>query len=239
MWGGDLYNIESSEKQNYVKSNFRGYNTLDEKVIIDMHKPKKCNFFIANYSFPISIASEYFSDIKLQSKVNAFRVQINNSSDRTTIEMLNVLYKFKEYDITYFTVLSYGDLSCKDDIIKIGVDRYKGNFLYLEDYIDPSGYALEIAKNDIFILNQNRQQGFGNVIASLYLGKKVFIRSDVTTYDYLHKNGIYVYDTKTISDLTYEEFIKNDYAEQNKKNIIKLMSEENLVKCWQELFDDK
>lgn len=238
VWGGDLYRAKRDKKHDYVLSNFKGYDTLDERILTERYNLKNHNFFAANYSFPI--------DVKLLQKIstikypnNTVNVLTNNDCTALNLELFDVLSKFIHNDINIHSVVSYGLLEYKQDILDKGYRVFGDKFKWIENYLQPLGYANFLNSIDIFVNSYKQQAAVGNTIALLYLGKKVFIRSDVTTYDYLHKNGIYVYDTKTISDLTYEEFIKNDYAEQNKKNIIKLMSEENLVKCWQELFDDK
>ena len=101
----------------------------------------------------------------------------------------------------------------------------------------PNEYTQYLAQNDILILNQNRQQGVGNTNASIALGKKVYIRSDVSTYNKLKEFGIQVCDTKTIHNMNFDEFTRNNYMEINKKNALKFFDDEYKALLWKAVFD--
>ena len=171
---------------------------------------------------------------KKSDKRNYTVVQINNSSDKSTIEVFHWLEKFKNENIMIRTIVSYGD--CKDEVIKEGVRIFGEKFEYLENYLNPQDYAFYISNSDILILNQNRQQGVGNTKAFLYLKKKVFIRSDVSTYNYLYSNNIHIDDTLEIKNMSFDDFIKNDYADVNKACVDKYFDLKLLSETWAKAF---
>ncbi|EGR2951105.1 4-alpha-L-fucosyltransferase, partial [Vibrio parahaemolyticus] len=74
------------------------------------------------------------------------------------------------------------------------------------------------------------QQAVGNIIALISLGKKVYIRSDVTTYTYLMKNNIIVFDAYDLSDVSVPltELERNN----NISNVRKLFNKECLKESW-------
>lgn len=92
---------------------------------------------------------------------------------------------------------------------------------------------------DIYISNQNRQQGNGNASYLLALGKKVYVKSDTSVYKHYQKEGITYFDTYTIAQLSFEEFIS--YDEKVKQKSIDVMfrrsAEETKVKQWQDFFN--
>lgn len=235
IWGGDLYNAPRDKKNDFVRSNLKGYLTdFDKDVVQNKYKLANRNFYCIHAVFPIT--KEMLNNAFKIAK-DFIRVQINNSCDSSTLDMLDVLSKFKNENIKITTILSYGKMEYKDEIIKKGKEIFNDKFEYVENDMSPNEYAQHLTQNDILILNQNRQQGVGNTIASLALGSKVFIRSDVSTNNKFKDFDIVVYDTKNIQNLSFEEFIKNDNYECNQKNVLKFFDNEYKASLWKAVFD--
>mgnify|MGYP000059736785 FL=1 len=164
------------------------------------------------------------------------QIQINNSCDKSTLEVLDYLKKYKDENIKIVTILSYGQMDYKEEIIKKGKKIFDDKFTYIDNYLSPEKYSQHLANNDILILNQNRQQGVGNTMASLYLGIKVFIRSEISVYKSLTNDGIKVFDTNNIPALDYNEFVYYDKREIN-QNIVSSFFDENCVaRQWEYIF---
>lgn len=236
IWGGDLYNAQRDEKNDYVRKNFKGYlSELDKEYAISKYDTKN-PFYRVFYTFPVTI------DILNQTYKNHDNddnvvVQINNSCDRTTLEVLEILSQYKYKKIKVYTIVSYGEMEYKNEIINKGNLIFGKNFIAIENYMNPKDYAQHLAQCDILILNQQRQQGFGNTLAALYLGIKVFIRGDITTYFYLLNDGVSIYDTRTLKGLNYNDFIKYDNEIKNKTKSIEYFSEASLYKQWKNIFE--
>jgi hypothetical protein len=73
-------------------------------------------------------------------------------------------------------------------------------------------YTAYLSDIDLAIFNHKRQQAMGNIIGLLSLGKKVFIRSDISPWPYFKGKGFELFDTKLawdLSPLSAESAVKN------------------------------
>jgi dTDP-N-acetylfucosamine:lipid II N-acetylfucosaminyltransferase len=233
MWGGDLYNPPRDEKHDFVRKNCKEYvNMMDKEYAIKKYGMEGA-FHDVHYVFPISKSMLDAVETKKQPKL---RIQINNSADISTLAVLDMLSKFKELDIQITTVLSYGDMSQKELIIDKGEEIFGDKFEYLDQFLDPRDYLQHLANIDVLILNQDRQQGFGNTITAIYLGKKVFIKKKVSVYSYLNRNNINVFSSDKITDMSFTTFIQNDSKDINIMNISKYIDEDCLKEAWVQVF---
>lgn len=236
IWGGDLYNAQRDEINDYVRCNFKAYiNKCDESVCREKYNAIQSDkvFYNAAYIFPIT---KTMLDNTKKTKKSYVQIQINNSCDKSTLEVLDYLKKYKDENIKIVTILSYGQMDYKEEIIKKGKKIFDDKFTYIDNYLSPEKYSQHLANNDILILNQNRQQGVGNTMASLYLGIKVFIRSEISVYKSLTNDGIKVFDTNNIPALDYNEFVYYDKREIN-QNIVSSFFDENCVaRQWEYIF---
>lgn len=230
MWGGDFYKYPEDEKNIYVRQNFAHYVTNYEKEEISAKLKIDITPYRLRYNFPVN---KEILDTCIQKKHDDIVIQINNSADDSTLEVLACLRKFADENIRIRTILSYGKLAYKDIIIQKGKEYFGDKFEYLDKILSPKYYANYLAENDILILNQDRSQGVGNTLASLYLGKKIFIRREISTATRLEREGFVIYDTNTIKNLTFAEFVKNDYAEQNKEVVKKSFDEDFIKSQWE------
>lgn len=237
IWGGDLYNAPNTKKDYYVRKYIKAY-ISDTDGDCEVAKNKYASTPITydlGYTFPVSYESIQKA-VKI--KKDFVKIQINNSCDKSTLEMLDVLSKFKDEKMVVSTILSYGDMKYKSEIIEKGIKNFGSKFEYTDELIKPDEYAQFFAQNDILILNQNRQQGVGTSYLALALGCKLFIRSEITTYKYFSSKGIQIFDTNKIKDMSYFEFL--EYINETKENNInksKMFFDENYLKSlWGEIF---
>ena len=235
IWGGDLYQAKRDEKNDFVRSHFKGYLTdVDTEVAKKQYNLAEKPFYCIHAIFPIS--KNTIQNITKKRK-DFTQIQINNSCDESTLQMLDVLAKFKEENIKITTILSYGKLEFKDEIIQKGRNIFKDKFEYLDTRLAPQEYALHLAQNDLLILNQNRQQGVGNTVASLALGNKVFIKSEISTYSKLKNFGLTVFDTNEIAKLNFDCFITNPCAKSNQERAMMFFDDEYKASLWRTVFN--
>ena len=235
IWGGDLYNAPRDKKNDFVRKNFKGYiGTIDKEFAISKYGMKS-KFYEMYYKFPLT--KEMLDSVN-QTQNDYVKIQVNNSCDDSTLEILDILSKFKDKNIKITTILSYGKLEYKDKIIEKGKEIFGDKFEYLDNLLTPREYANYIAQNDILILNQNRQQGFGNILAALYLGVKVFVKSNISTNIYLNNEGIKIYDTEDIQNNSFENFIEYNMKAQNKETVKKYFDDDYLKKLLENIFID-
>lgn len=229
IWGGDLYNAPRDKKNDFVRKNFKGYLTSNDKEVLEKKYNFISNTYSVDYVFPIT---KEMLDHSKRIEHSYIQIQINNSCDKTTLEILNVLSKFKNENIKVVTILSYGNMDYKDDIINEGKKIFGEKFEYIDTYMSPKDYAKHLVQNDILILNQNRQQGVGNINASIYLGVKVFIKSELSTYKTYNANNIKIYDTNSLFNLDFLEFVKYPEKLLNQQISSRFFNENILVKQW-------
>ncbi len=243
IWGGDLYNAPRDKKNDFVRENFKGYITDvdgDIKVLNSKYNCKNRNFFNAGYTFPVT--EDMINNAKKNfRKRDSLVVQINNSCDKSTLEMLAVLSKFKDKNLIVKTILSYGELEYRDKIIKKGCELFGDKFEYLDKILSPQEYANYVSENNILILNQNRQQGLGNSFLALNFGQKLFIRSEISTFEHLMSKGCIIFDTKKIVDLEYEEFfyMEEETGKENIKNSLKFFRDDYMAELWKGVFNER
>lgn len=235
IWGMDLYQAPRNKKNDYVRKNFCGYITgFDRDYACKKYNLNPQKFYKMFAIFPVS--TDMLDNVP-KVKKNYFRIQINNSCDKMTLDMLGVLAKFKDENVKVTTILSYGQLDFKAQIIELGKNIFGDKFEYVENYMSPVGFANYLAQNDALILNQNRQQGVGNTVASLYLGNKVFIRKDVSTNRYFNEEGIKIYNSEDIENMTFAEFCRYDEKAANQQNVKKYFDESYLAELWKKILE--
>jgi dTDP-N-acetylfucosamine:lipid II N-acetylfucosaminyltransferase len=91
---------------------------------------------------------------------------------------------------------------------------------------------------DVGLFNHDRQQALGNIFSLLYFGKKVYIKNDITTWDFLTSKGITVYNIYDLDKLNLEEliYIEDSLKEKNRENLQKEFSIEKGIELWGKIF---
>lgn len=243
IWGGDLYNAQRDEKNDFVRENFMGYIALAAEGDIavlqknyNISKNKK--FYYACYGASIVTQKMIEKAKDTLSPSNAIIIQINNSCDKSTLEILDILARFKDENIIIKTILSYGRLEFKEQIIQKGKEIFGDKFTFIDTILSPQDYAKYMSENNILILNQNRQQGVGNACIALQFGTKLYIRSEISSFNHLISHGNAVFDTNKISQMDFSEFIAIDKAiqENNIKESSKFFSDEFSKGLWEKIF---
>lgn len=242
IWGGDLYKAPDDKINNYVRKNIKGYiAAIQGDEICAQKKYKNPNTELFSAAIPCAITLEHLKNAQITPPPRqSVKILINNSCDSTTLEMMDILSVFREKNIKISTILSYGALKYKDEIIKKGKELFGKNFEYLEKFLGPQEYVDFLAQHNILILNQNRQQGCGNISNALYLGIKIFIKKELVHYSYFQNEGCSIFDTNTIKNLSFEEFIAMpDELKTKNKNVITDHYNENIkTQAWKKVFGE-
>lgn len=123
----------------------------------------------------------------------------------------------------------------KDKVVNEGKRIFDDKFNPLLDFMDLQEYLEILNKIDIAIFNHKRQQAVGNITSLLGFGKKVYIRSDITTWEFCKVHELKVFDaTENFIDLL-APLASNDSA-KNIENVKKYFSKEKLVSDWEKIF---
>jgi hypothetical protein len=168
-------------------------------------------------------------------------VLVGNSGDPSNEQagVLRALARFRDEGLRILAPLSYGDRAHVASVVALGRELFGERFTALTEFLPPEQYARAIREVDAAIMNHAFQQGLGNVVALLLLGKKVYVRRETTTYAYLRDLGIRVFDTHAIPAMSLTELI--DFSpEEGARNAATLrehLSGPNAVAGWRALFD--
>ncbi len=232
IWGGDFY---FPEKQNWFKkriikdiSYLVTDNRGDYELIKTLYGAKGVN--LSCFGYPSNLYKEY----KLCAKKNeTISIQIGNSADPTNnhIEVLEILEKYKDENIEIFVPLSYGNQEYAKSVIDAGSALFANKFHPMVDFIPYEQYIEFLADIDIAIFNHNRQQGMGNVVTLLGMGKKVYL-NETTIWEYFTQDNIKIFSLK---DLNLDLLSKRD--QEHNMNIIKTRySSDKLKECLNTIF---
>lgn len=153
------------------------------------------------------------------------------------IDVFQWLSSFKEEDFKVIVPLSYGLPHYIKHVIDKGKQLLGDKFVPLTKYLDTASYAQVLRQVDVAIMNHNRQQAASNIFALLYLKKRVYMKPEVTTTEFLTAMGIHL---GMIRDGIPFDEIRADYEIQgtaNRKLIQDFLSTGNILKMFKKLFD--
>ncbi len=198
-----IYRRVAMRRINKVLCGFkRDYDIANEKFIISgEHIP-----FI--YPNPIKyILMDKQKNIETKPNIikekRKYLIQLGNSGDPSNnhIEVINQLSKINSNEFNVVVPLSYGNQNYINFLVKEGYRLLGDRFIPILNYLDSDEYYNILNQVDVAIMNHNRPQGFGNILPLIYLGKKVYLKSSISTTYELCKKGIKVFN---VEDLKYK-----------------------------------
>lgn len=233
-WGGDLHEAPDDPINNYVRSNFQGcaVNAYGKKVY-----QKKYGEGKAFFPFSLCFSSIDYNKI-ISTKIppkSRVRIQVNNASHPSTLEVFAGLAKFKDENIEVTTVLSYGKQEWREKIIAEGKRIFADKFFPVTKYMPPDVYIKFLARNDIYIMNQHRPQGMTTAFTAMLLGQKVFMRNELR--EYLHDEGYTLYDSNSLDTLSFAELCAHSTQERNRRLAAKRFDETHIKQSWMNIFE--
>ena len=242
IWGGDLY---------IHKARHRGWRWYKDEILRCFVIPRlghlithiKGDYKLAQkwyggfgqwhdcFMYPSNLYFDYRVPSKESETVN---IIVGNSADPSNNhqEVFEKLKSFRDHAIKIYVPLSYGDKRYAEKIIACGTNIFGSKFFPLLNFMPVEEYVVFLANIDIAIFNHRRQQGIGNITTLLGLGAKVYMRSDVTTWDTFNKLGLTVFDFSSI-DLC---LLGTDKKIANKEILKKEFSRDSLTKKLSSIF---
>jgi hypothetical protein len=255
LWGGDLYIYKKYQNKNKIKSKI--YEFMRSSVIRNVEgiiTYVKGDYNLAQQWY--NTKAQYYNCISYLSNVPSYNInydknrnnnkksflfiQIGNSADPSNnhIEILNKLKKTKSTNqkIKFICPLSYGREEHAEKVISYGKELFGNDFVPLTEFMDLKTYNKLQSNIDIAIFNHKRQQAMGNILTLLYLGKKVYIRDDITTWDFMQKNNLKVFSfNNSKNDLLKK--IDTHIAKENRKKINSRFNIETFTEEWKNIFN--
>jgi hypothetical protein len=205
IWGGDLYThvLDVRTWRWHVKELFRRilipklghlltYIPGDVKLARQWYGAKgiyhECIMYPSN---------TYQSTPVILRKNSKLNILIGNSADSSNnhAEIIDKIKKLKCSSVKIIAPLSYGEKEYARQIAELGEREFGENFIAITNFMSHEEYLKILAGVDIAVFNHRRQQGMGNIISLLGMGKTVAIRSDVSTWEFLSDMGIVLRDT--------------------------------------------
>lgn len=244
IWGGDLYDYHENTKKLKRKWRFHKKRTIikDFAGLItylegDYENAKKYYGATGSYLPCFVYPSNLYKALDLPPKTQtSLTIQVGNSANKSNghLEIFEKLARYKEHNIKIIVPLSYaGKRSYIAKIIKKGRTLFGDKFVPLTDFMDFDAYMQLLAQIDIAVFNHQRQQGMGNIITLLGLGKKVYIRSDVTTWQLLETLHVKAFNS---CDSISLDPISDDERQSNIDAIATYFSKATLLSQWQQIF---
>jgi dTDP-N-acetylfucosamine:lipid II N-acetylfucosaminyltransferase len=236
MWGGDFYfpQKQNSQKKELIQQLPYLVTGTAGEVAYVRENYGAIGEHIEAFVYTSNLHKEIKPSIKKDATV---RILVGNSANPTNNhkEVLDKLFQYKDEDIEIFMPLSYGDFKYGMQIMKYGYENFGKKFQPIVDFMDEEEYYAFLSTIDIGMFNHNRQQGMGNIITLLGMGKKVYMRSNVTTWAMFKENSIKLFD---MSDINVDLLNEIEQIE-NILQIKKYFSVQNFKKQLCCLFDEE
>ena len=259
-WGGDLYWPELVPKTtwNGVIGDLRGVffrrlNAIatptygDYLKATDLYRTKAryisgCPNVFAFEAANLDDASREASELKRtrQTKI----IQVGNSADPSNehLEVFEWLQRYASEDIEIHVPLSYGDQGVegyRESVLRRGIELFGVKFKPMLTLLDAKEYNQYLAGVDVMVFNHRRQQGFGNMAISLYMGTKMYLRSEVSTWALLvDEMGCAIFDTREIEKMSLGQFVDlpSDIRQKNKRAVAHLFDRTWQKQMWEKLY---
>lgn len=245
IWGGDLYSYKKRKKkllnkiyykmETYVKGNCKGYIT---HIYGDYELARKWYGASGKYYYSFMYLSNVYRKIELEEKLNIenLNIQIGNSADPSNnhMEILERLKKYRNKNIKLYCILSYGDREWIKKVINKGKELFKEKFIPITEFLSYEDYLKLLTEIDIAIFAHNRQQGVGNITSLLGMGKTVYLKKSVTTYEMFRKLGV---ELKEFDKMEKLEILSLEKRKMNKIIIEENFTEKKLKKSWKNIFE--
>lgn len=154
-------------------------------------------------------------------RVSGDWILLGNSAGATNnhLEAISLLSKLDLNSSKYkiVTPLSYGDNNYAKKIKDYGAANLGESFYPIEKFMPIDDYIKLLQKCGFVIMNHVRQQAMGNIIIMMYLGAKIFLRSESAIYTFFKGLGATIYSVEELelnkellnSKLELDEIINN------------------------------
>ena len=229
MWGGDFYFPEKHGwLQKWVIKNMGFLITANEgDYILSKELYNSKGKRVHSIMYPSNLYKN--SNILINKKRNStdsINIQLGNSADpeNNHLEIIEKLKLYKSENIKIYVPLSYGDKLYANKVITEGKRIFGKNFIPMLEFLPLDEYQVFLNNIDIAIFAHNRQQAMGNIVTLLGLGKKVYLKTNVTTWSLFFNQGIKVFDINTF-DLSKDM----KQLSENRKQIVQYYSKEVLI----------
>lgn len=159
---------------------------------------------------------------------------IGNSASFTSnhLEIFHKLKKMNVGDRKIVVPLSYGNSQYAKYICRKGKQLFFNQFVGLRVFMDKEEYHKILLNCSVMILNHNRQQALGNIVSAAWLGMRIYIREEISTYKFFKELGLHVYSIEKhliSSDPDVFSALSQQQVLHNRSVLTKLFSKEHAI----------
>ncbi|MBE5940676.1 MAG: hypothetical protein E7266_09815 [Lachnospiraceae bacterium] len=257
MWGQDLYNLvnkptsfplavlriirkQATKNIRYITTNVEGDYELLKKVM-----NKEYKFFKVRFApFAIDGVWEKVSESngEITEKNKTINILLGNSATYSNchLEALDILSKYKEENMKIYIPLSYGDKKYGNQVSNKAKEIFGDKAVPMFEFLEREKYFQLLSNIDIVVFAHNRQQAVGNIVPLLYAGKKIYIRSDISTWPCIKEEyKLDVRDYCTISEESFDDFKLNSVDLKQQQMLCEQMVDEDMfVKTYRKVLED-
>ncbi|MEY0174945.1 TDP-N-acetylfucosamine:lipid II N-acetylfucosaminyltransferase [Providencia rettgeri] len=184
----------------------------DEYNIVKDYEP---HFSAKLLSWNYDVISDF---LKKDITINNKNILLGNSATLTN-NHFDILYKLPNLNLDenrkIIIPLSYGSNEYKSKIIEY-IDSSSLQIVPITKFISQYEYYELLSSCSHVIMNHDRQQAYGNIMMSLFLGAKIFMRKKNPLYSHLLNKGFHIYSTDNITDGLIENLDKRKQSENRK-----------------------
>jgi len=258
VWGEELLYYKGGDKSNaiqYYQRRFVQYiKYILKKLLIKRIKyvqstSTEYNIIKKYYSskiLPLSIDCRYgiiSIDQRHTSNSGHTNIVIGHSGFPTGkhIDVLDLLSKFKNEDITIYLPLSYGFPEYIETVKYKAYSIFKEEkVVILSEFMNQGDYYTLLSKMDVGIYNAENQTGLGNIWALFLSGAKIYLNKDGINCKIFSEKGLHFYSVSSIASQSYIGFREFDTkSSQNNVYISKkiLENESEAIRQWENIFN--
>lgn len=217
-WGGDFYQLRDEVLKKDFRSKYSRY------ALIRLMKksygaifliPGENDFFesitgiVKRNVYVAAMPVERIDYNKFRGKLpgKTINIVLGNSATKENMhkDMIERFVHLKNENIRLYCPLSYGDKEYSTEIVEYGKKLLGDKFCPLLSWMSAEEYYSFLSSCDVGVFNCNRQQGMGNIIALLSMGKKVYMRNDTSMYRYFTESGFKCYSISLLDEANYDE----------------------------------
>ena len=247
IWGADLYqyqkpklNLKGKIKERLRKFVIKRIGHLVTYIPGDVDLARKwygargeyheCLMYLSNLVNPQVLQSVE----QTKSTYSGLTILVGNSADPSNnhIEALEKLLPYKDQDINIYVPLSYGDQDHAKKVIEQGKEWFGEKFFPITSFMLFNQYLNFLKSVDIAIFNHKRQQAMGNTITLLGLGKTVYMRNDVSQWQFFKDLNVKILN---VSELNLSKLDRLE-IDSNKKIVSNNFCLKNLISQYSKIF---
>lgn len=132
--------------------------------------------------------------------------------------------------------LSYGNMRYAEYVKKCGNSLLGNSFKPITEYLPLYEYNKLLSSSHVFIYPNYRQEGVGNILASLYMGGKVFLNKLNPLLPFYKKLGLTIFDMDELSDDAIRHHLTTEQINKNREVLMRSYSKELQLKLIRDNF---